>query len=146
MKGLCIFCGNRANSREHVWPMWLARIIAKLPGENKILFNIRTNEQGERSRWKSTKPEIVTKNVCKAGCNEGWMSDLEKDVAPILRPMISGKEQTLTGKQQAIITIWLLKTAMVLDSTSPESNFYEKSERFHFRNTFLPPGYLSFGN
>lgn len=144
MKRLCIFCGNRANSHEHVWPTWLARIIEKLPGENKTLFNIRTNQHGKRSRWQSNKPEIVTRNVCKVGCNEGWMSDLEKDVAPILRPMISGKEQTLEGKQQATIAIWLLKTAMVLDSMSSESDFYERSERFHFRKTFVPPGYLSF--
>ncbi len=144
MKRICIFCGSRANSREHVWPKWLAKIIEKLPGDNKTLFNIRTNQHGERTSWQSNKPEIIIKNVCKVGCNEGWMSDLEKDVAPILRPMITGREQTLTGKQQALITIWLLKTAMVLDSTSSESKFYEQSERFHFRNTFVPPGFLSF--
>jgi hypothetical protein len=144
MKHLCIFCGQRANSSEHVWPGWLARIIEQLPGKNKTLSSIRTNQHGERRGWKKDRPEIITKNVCKVGCNGGWMSDLESEAASIIRPMVNGEEQTLTGKQQATITIWMIKTAMVLDSMSSETTFYEGSERFHFRNTFLPPGYLSF--
>lgn len=38
----------------------------------------------------------------------------------------------------------MLKTAMVLDSMSSEATFYETTERFQFRHTFIPPGYLTF--
>jgi hypothetical protein len=144
MKHLCIFCGSRANSDEHVWPKWLARIMEQLPGTNKNLVAIRTNQHGERNRWERSTPELVTKSVCKVRCNEGWMSDLEKSVEPILRPMINGEEQTLTGEQQHIIAVWMLKGGMVLDSMSSQATFYEEAERFHFRTTLYPPGFLAF--
>jgi len=143
MGHLCSFCGNRADSREHVWPRWLARIIEQLPGEKKLLFNIRTDKHGHRKKWQSPKPEIVTKKICKT-CNEGWMSDLEKDASSILRPMIYRDGQTLTGKQQETIALWIVKTAMVLDSISAEVSFYEMSERTHFYKSFFPPGTVNF--
>lgn len=139
----CIFCGERVDSREHVWPQWLVRIIEPLPGSNKTLFAIRTNKDGQSNRWKRSTPELVTKSVCR-GCNEGWMSDMEQTTKPILCPMIKGEETTLTTIQQTRIAIWMLKVAIVLDSMSFEARFYEESERFHFRATFLPPGFLTF--
>ena len=39
--------------------------------------------------------------------------------------------------------MWLIKAAMVLDNISSETTFYEQSERSHFRETLLPPGYLA---
>lgn len=145
MKHLCIFCGSRTNSDEHVWPDWLAKIIKQLPGETKSLWAIRTNDEGHVDRWERATPDLVTKTVCKVRCNAGWMSDLEKDAKPLLSPMINGEEITLTRQQQGIIAIWMIKTAMVLDSMSPKKHmFYEQKERSHFRETFLPPGFLTF--
>ena len=73
------------------------------------------------------------------------MSDMEQTVGPTLRPMINGEETTLTKEQQHTIAVWMIKNAMVLDSMSPKENtFYEEQERFHFRKTLLPPGYLTF--
>lgn len=144
IKKRCLFCERRANSREHVWPQWLTRIIKKLPGEDKTLWAIQANQFGQTNRWKRSTPEIVIKRVCKARCNEGWMSDLEKTSERILRPMINGEETILTGPQQGIIAVWMIKCAMVLDSMYPGVKFYEESERFHFRKTFRPPGVLRF--
>ena len=72
------------------------------------------------------------------------MSDLEMTAEPILSPMIKGEETNLTRGQQVIIALWMIKVAMVLDSMNSHINFFEESERFHFRKTSLPPGYLSF--
>jgi hypothetical protein len=44
------------------------------------------------------------------------MSHLENDVKLILSPMVLGSPLTLTGSQQARITAWLAKTAMMYDS------------------------------
>jgi hypothetical protein len=120
----------------------LARTIERLPGE-KQLWCVSTDNQGNRNKWQRDTPDFVTKSVCKH-CNEGWMSDLEKTVEPILKPMIGGKKTTLTDKQQHAIGVWLVKTTMVLNSTIPKSSFYKESELFHFRETRLPAGHVTF--
>ena len=71
------------------------------------------------------------------------MSDMEQAVEPILRPMIMGEATALNTTQQDIVTKWLIKTGMVLDSMSSEATFYEESERFQFRETHLSLGYLA---
>lgn len=72
------------------------------------------------------------------------MSDLERASADVLRPMIVGEDKTLTGKQQETITKWILKTGMVLDSMYREVTFYEHNDRLSFRETQIPPGYVTF--
>lgn len=72
------------------------------------------------------------------------MSDLETRSSDVLRPMIAGEDKTLTGRQQETITKWVLKTGMVLDSMYREITFYEHNERLSFRETQIPPGYVTF--
>ena len=145
MKHLCIFCGSRANSDEHVWPKWLLRNIPQWPKDKREFKGLRTYKDGRVDGWHKTTPDLVTKNVCK-GCNGGWMSNLEKTAQHILCPMINGEEATLTKKQQHTMALWTIKTGMVLDSmpAAKENIFYEEQDRFHFCKTLLPPGYLTF--
>ena len=51
MKHLCIFCGSRTNSSEHVWPEWLAKIIKQLPEKlySGAIVNYPLNVQGGNS-------------------------------------------------------------------------------------------------
>jgi hypothetical protein len=76
-------------------------------------------------------------NVCQR-CNNGWMSHLENDVKLILSPMVLGSPLTLTGSQQARITAWLAKTAMMYDSMDKGEVFYDRVDRHHFWESITP--------
>src|SRR5205809_7858940 len=70
----CIFCGARANSREHAIPEWLS----KRMGIRELGFNPGhySEDEGLELRPLIKCEYLKTKQVCK-DCNSGWMSELE---------------------------------------------------------------------
>ncbi len=138
MNKLCIFCGRRVDSEEHVWPRWLLDVIAQWPGTNMRFHAARINQHGEIDRWKRGDPEIIVRSVCKKRCNEGWMSDLESEARPILTALINGVATVLTIEQQLIISSWIVKCALVFDGMDGGMSFYSFEERYQFRQNRYP--------
>lgn len=112
-KKTCLFCDKPAKSLEHVWPQWiLARVKSRLPVRHAI---------GDYPVKMVATPEITVRSVC-SHCNQGWMSNLENECAPIMSPMIDGADSvSLDALQQHTIALWATKTAMVLESTATAS-------------------------
>jgi hypothetical protein len=52
------------------------------------------------------------RTVC-AGCNNGWMSELEGRAKPLLLAGLSGRGRTLNRGGQATLAAWAFKTALV---------------------------------
>jgi hypothetical protein len=129
MTKLCIFCQKQVGSKEHIWPEWLRNTIKELPGNNMQMQAKRLN-QGNVQFWNQFDPEIKVKSVC-VGCNNNWMSDLEKQAKPILNGMINGDPKTLTVEQQKIIVAWVLKCAILFDSQDGNKH-YGDDERADF--------------
>ena len=137
----CAFCGASGVkiSNEHAWPNWIralfpagpTTIIGTRPGRKNVVFSPPEGDMG-----------VTVNVVCKATCNEGWMSALEESVKPFLAPMIrDGAATTLTPIQQATLTRWALKTAMVFEFTDRTSEpFYTFEERDALRRRLLPMG------
>ncbi|HXQ00893.1 MAG TPA: hypothetical protein VN845_12630 [Solirubrobacteraceae bacterium] len=75
-----------------------------------------TTKHSNGREIKSKVIEIRAHSVC-AGCNHGWMSDLETKASPLLKPMLKGNTQGLSIEQQACLAQWATKTAMTLDQT-----------------------------
>jgi hypothetical protein len=70
----CAFCASTADmSLEHVIGDWISKC---LPGD-KILTR---TDNGKVSSWPASTINWTAKVVCEP-CNNGWMSDLENDVA-----------------------------------------------------------------
>lgn len=143
MTHLCIFCGSRVNSDEHVWPQWLRRLTETWPSEIRLMKATQLDKDGMPKTWEIDHPTIVSKVVCKTKCNGGWMSDLEKLTEPILTRLIDGRQTILTVDQQIIIARWMIKCAMVFDGMVKldgvkTGTFYDKSDRFQFRDTLEP--------
>ena len=139
MTKLCIFCGSRVSSDEHVWPRWLMRLISHWPTRDMRMQATRLNKNGAMSTWDTNNPAIVVRNVCATKCNNGWMSDLEKLAAPVLTPLINGtKKSTIDRSQQAIIAAWTKKCAMIFDGMDGGGVFYDQSDRFYFREHLKP--------
>ena len=136
-----MFCGASGVkiSNEHAWPNWIrdlfpagpTTIIGTRPGRKNVVFSPPEGDMG-----------VTVNVVCKTTCNEGWMSALEESVKPFLAPMIrDGAATALTPIQQAALTRWALKTAMVFEFTDRKSEpFYVFEERDAIRRGLLPMG------
>jgi hypothetical protein len=134
MANNCIFCGNPAGSREHIWPKWvLARrdfgpFRLKRAGQKEVILN---------------GAELTVKTVC-GHCNNGWMGKLEATLMPILIPMFERNSVTLDKEQQRLVSLWLVKMAFLYDSAKgrdADNTFYEKSEGAAFATTEHIPNF-----
>ena len=87
-------------------------------------------------------PEVTVKSVC-GQCNNGWMSDLEAASIPIIGSMFNDLSVTLDQDKKRKITEWILKTAMVLDSTRLKADgarFYGRTDCAAMRvSRAIPP-------
>lgn len=120
MARLCLFCDNNAGSREHLWPKW---IIAR-GHYGPLRHQIRKNEAI------IIRPELTIRTVCQP-CNNGWMSKLESDCIPVIGSMLQGLSVPLSQEQQELISVWAMKTAMMMDSIKgrdAEKRFYTHNE------------------
>lgn len=113
----CAFCSNtRGFTKEHIIPEWLlaelgiandkiraAPSFLSLRGQDRELFSRR----------------LVFGRVCKA-CNEGWMSQLETAVMPVLKLLLP-RDAALVGASMNLslgarpLSLWVLKTAGMLN-------------------------------
>jgi len=130
----CIFCGGRASTIEDAWPLWLMRQMGETPA-GRI--------EAERGRlgtqfWQAVKPELRVKFVC-ANCNNGWMSQLEDRVKPIIEALYNKETVTLDSNDQITLAVWSLKNAMVFESLRPNRLwFFVEAERRELMDTLKP--------
>ena len=124
MLKICLFCGEPGGSGEHALPKWLARKLEL--AEQSLLPIHHTKGEGltHQGNWRPV-CHMVTKSICK-DCNEGWMAGLEKEISPILGPLIEPNAPAPTpsalkkiGNDPAFQR-WLIKTALALEPISPK--------------------------
>lgn len=150
MARACVFCGDGPVTREHVFPQWLK----KLPVPTELLKLTLVPQPVERSRTvfdedgryvtvidvlggrKPLPTHVEVKVVC-GGCNNGWMSDLEDEVIPILTKLALKKAHKLSADEQAVLARWHVKTALMYAFWDPAAtpftprvyrNFYQTRE------------------
>jgi hypothetical protein len=129
----CPFCHRKHRSKrgEHIIPKWMSREFpnAKWELEDQLTKHVR----------KSTRYIHLTTPLPCPRCNNGWMSDLEKASKPILVPLMHGVTSILTPRDQIIIALWLVKTAMVYDldaeKRAPRPRYFESQEMRAFAST-----------
>lgn len=115
----CLFCRNPATSKEHMWPQWvLERVNTREPIRRQI---------GQLAPKWTDNPEVKIKSVCH-DCNNGWMSGLEQKSIPLVGALLGDIQLNLDASQQAQISLWAAKTAMILDSVRGHVRFYSPSE------------------
>jgi hypothetical protein len=62
---------------EHIWSDWMGRLFSPYKGTYQVEWGL--GEQGKK--WKSKSVDAVANVVCKP-CNEGWMSDIDREHLP----------------------------------------------------------------
>ena len=144
MARTCIFCGQPAGSKEHVFPNWLNSVLPSLAAGEKAEWGYSESKPAAEFELRSwTKPNIasqVTKHVCH-DCNTGWMAEMEGRIKPLITPLILGQSKTFSRHEQIEIGRWAVKTAMVLEMTNRDANHFpfEQTQLMHGKNGISPP-------
>lgn len=110
----CAFCGNPADSGEHLLAEWLQRVLPS--DEQMIHFRQLGADANDRREWHRLPFREDARIVCKT-CNSGWMSDLEKAAQPVLERPIRREASTFGTPHQTILATWALKTALVFQAS-----------------------------
>jgi hypothetical protein len=58
--------------------------------------------------WYGRSAHIRVKYLCET-CNNGWMSDLEKEAQPVIRPLMNDISVPLDQWQQYLIALWTIR-------------------------------------
>ena len=136
----CIFCQRTDSppSKEDVLPKWLAR---EWPQRRKSTFEYAgdTYKPGRLSASQPFEPEDYKTNIGNLGvftygpcqrCNNGWMSLLEEQTRPVIRPLMRGKPVSMTVEKQRQLAQWTAKTVLLYDyAKRPKTPYFNQEER-----------------
>ncbi|MBI3896545.1 MAG: hypothetical protein HY313_11505 [Acidobacteria bacterium] len=121
-KRLCISCENpiQKRAKEHVIADWLLKELGI--GEEQLWQFIAdsTTGQAKEARTLHALNSFKEGRVC-SNCNNGWMSQLENEVKPILLALLSGAQNptSIPEFECSVLARWTLKTAIVLSCATP---------------------------
>jgi hypothetical protein len=137
MARVCLFCSRRADSAEHVYPLWISRRFNKNASPRG---GFTMNFDGlYPTRWTRTLNQRV--KVCRT-CNNGWMSQLENSSRHVLDPLITGTPCRLAADEQAVLARWLLKNALLHEVLLPlEIRSVGQAQREEFARGGPLPGW-----
>lgn len=93
----CIFCLSRRDlTGEHAFPVWLGKALG--PSATRLGEQQFTKDGRLLRSYNAPGFSLKSNAVCKK-CNNGWMSQLETSVKPVLEPVALGEwPVTLSGQ------------------------------------------------
>jgi hypothetical protein len=133
----CAFCTRPADSPEHVFSDWM---LALLPPKQRYICNERLVSRDKYIQYQKRKIKITAKMVC-ASCNNGWMSDLEGRLKPILKDALFDElPRSFDPTEIATIAAFAFKTLLLANHKDLKTTpFFSASERFRFRRDLRIP-------
>jgi hypothetical protein len=137
---ICAFCGeDRKLTREHTFSReWLASV---MPGDGSFVHtHRREGTSGFQRLWTKNEADLKVKAFC-AECNNGWMNELDRDVAPIRDPIVRGEWTSLPVEAQELLASWICKIAMVADQAGKEAGFSQGDREYLYRYRKPPLGF-----
>jgi len=111
----CVFCGSKADSKEHVIPAW----ISKQLGIRDFLAADEAFVIGREKRRQPISFASHRARILCTGCNAHF-KHLEDAVIPLLVPMARGRVLSMDFASQALLARWAHKTAIALVTEDPE--------------------------
>lgn len=102
----CIWCGARANSREHAIPKWMSKQL-------KIKGFLRGNSHGITARRQPISFASHRARIFCEPCNTHF-KHLEDAAIPLLVPMAKGRTLSLGDSSRELLSLWASKTAVAL--------------------------------
>lgn len=139
----CAFCGEEGKlTSEHIFGDWLTHV-----GINMVPSRHGAGPINRSARDLGVSLPFTRKvrDVC-AGCNNGWMSNLETAAARVLTPLVLGNLGSISDEDTGAIAAWVQKTALVgmfVSSEDERANGYglpqqEYRELYELRQEVAP--------
>jgi hypothetical protein len=134
----CIFCLGRGDlTREHVFPVWLGKALGA-SATHVTTQQFTKNDRVLRS-YEAPGFSLKSKAVCRL-CNNGWMSQLEYNVKPVLERLALGQWPVVLSEEEcARLGAWVIKTVVMLEMAQPTPAVIPQSHRSHLATTSRPP-------
>ncbi len=107
----CVFCGGEPVTKEHLWSDWIRELLTDKTATHR---HVREQLEGKAQTWEAPPFTAVVRCVCE-GCNSRWMSDLETEAIPHLKPLIQGKRRIVGSKAQGAIARWAYLKVLMFD-------------------------------
>jgi hypothetical protein len=131
----CLFCTDSRLSQEDVLPRWLAR---RFPTPRGVQISLQHGSEPP-SVWPKRRHEHKARFVC-AKCNNGWMSDLENEVKPVIERLLADSQVRLDAADQGTLVVWSVKNTMVFEALRGDTaDFYSSEERSLLRTSRAVP-------
>ena len=118
----CIYCGNPADSNEHVIATRFIELLSRDPRGLAIPVSLTVTLPGGVARkigGKRTKhgqPTLeFTTRVCEK-CNNEWMNDIDTAAWPYVSEMIQGHKLPLDDAARKAVATWFMKVAVTARS------------------------------
>jgi hypothetical protein len=119
---ICIFCGQRADSKEHIFSKWLQRVYPSARTDFHAQHKITTlNEDGnliaKNGKLARGGGDISqTSNAVCQTCNNGWMSKIDDSAQPHFTRLFPEDHDNISMKGAEDIARWLfLKSCLLID-------------------------------
>lgn len=137
---LCGFCGRPGKiTKEHVVGRWVGALLGAGDGGRFARNALEVLARLPQVVWDTDTFDQQVRMACKL-CNEGWMARLEEQVRPIVSPMmLEGRRSLLTPLEQAVVSTWAAKTAMVSEFLDPTRQYFTADERRSLMEGNRPP-------
>ena len=139
-----MFCAQRLDDRakEHVIPLWLQQYLG-ITDDQLALIVAETETNRVSNRRQLALDQHLEGRIC-ASCNNGWMSTLENETAPLLKSLLSWEKDisSLDLRHRLLFARWAVKTAFMMNSASAVDR---RVPAEHFRELYRSPTRLPGG-
>jgi len=134
--GTCIFCRASPTTDEHVFSRWTHKyMLPPKPGKAKSYIAVQGIDRVVGANFKLPGPIRDWQVKCVCGrCNNGWMSQLDTAVEPLMMPLILGQRTRLFEKDCRTIAIWAVLKSMVV-----HNKWVHHTRRKYLKTTKKPP-------
>ncbi|WP_444926119.1 hypothetical protein ACJJI4_18780 [Microbulbifer sp. TRSA002] len=141
----CIFCGESGLSKEHFWPNWMrgnVNLSISDKHANEVYSGEAKSEAALEKRTERSGNLITLKFrvVCKA-CNNGWMSQLDNTVKPILKAGLEKTDYTLQENDIEALSKWAVMKVIVAENNHDGTQVTPSCDRKQFFKSLTIPGY-----
>jgi hypothetical protein len=143
----CLFCERTDLSLEHVWPKWISKSLFGAPQRGRFTASRFSGPDRLPVGKSFTAAEFnhQARFVCARngkGCNQTWMSQLEREAQGVLLPLLRGQNVTLDKYDQVVLRAWIVLRSMIFAVAASDTSagrFYSREEHQSFAHESLEP-------
>jgi hypothetical protein len=139
----CVFCGSTGGTvkitGEHLYSDWINSVLPASVVGPGITVERTNNISGEFRTWPVRELAVEKVRCVCEPCNTGWMSNLDDQVHPVLKPMILGNSAVLSPQDQVTVATWAAMKAAVFEFAWDHPPVYSQADRDIVRTQLRPP-------